>query len=93
MADKKNGRERVILVATLVVLTPILFVIIQNIRHSISILGQIRGLNREAELYQSRIEEDSLLLERIKFDEGLEEFARETYFMQRRGERVFIVED
>ncbi len=74
-------------------MTPILIVIIQNVRHSISIGAQIRELNREAELYQEAITKDSLLLEKIKFDEGLEEYARENYFMQRKGERLFIIED
>lgn len=78
---------------TALVMTPILIVIIQNVRHSISIGAQIRELNREAELYQEAITKDSLLLEKIKFDEGLEEYARENYFMQRKGERLFIIED
>lgn len=93
MKINKSPREQVILVATAVVLIPILVVIGQNVRHSISIGSQLRRLNREAELYQKSIERDSLLLEEIKYDEGLERFARETYFMQRRGERVFIIED
>ncbi|MFI3323205.1 MAG: septum formation initiator [Rikenellaceae bacterium] len=97
MAKKKKvvnlNRERIILGATIVVMLPILFVIIQNVSHSISIGAKIRELNREAKEYQASIREDSLLLERIKFDEGLEEYARETFFMQRRGERVFIVKE
>ncbi|MFR9503849.1 MAG: septum formation initiator [Rikenellaceae bacterium] len=92
MILKNTPRDRIILAATIVVMAPILFVIIQNVSHSISVSIKINELNREAKLYQSRIERDSLLLEKIKFDEGLEEFARETYFMQRRGERVFIME-
>ncbi len=95
--SKKNekgerGQRMVALVVTLVVMIPIIIVIIQNVRHSISVGFQIRDLNREARLYQKQIEEDSLLLEKIKFDEGLEEYARETFYMQRKGERVFIVE-
>ncbi|MFI3280226.1 MAG: septum formation initiator [Rikenellaceae bacterium] len=99
MAKKKVAKEenilrdRVILAATIIVMAPILFVIIQNARHSFSIQMQINALNREARDYQKQIEKDSLLLEKIKFDEGLEEYARETYFMQRKGERVFIIKD
>lgn len=90
---KFTPREQILLIATSVVMIPILIVVIQNVRHSLSIGGQIRDLNREAELYEQSIKSDSLLLEQIKFDEGLEEYARENYFMQRRGERVFIIKD
>ncbi len=99
MAKKKNSkgknlvRDRIILIVTIVIMAPICYVIIQNVRHSISIYRQICSLNREAALYQKLIEKDSLLLERIKYDEGLEEYARENYFMQRKGERLFILKD
>lgn len=99
MAKKKVAKEenilrdRVILAATIIVMAPILFVIIQNARHSFSIQMQINGLNSEARDYQKQIEKDSLLLEVIKSDEGLEEYARETFYMQRKGERVFIIKD
>ncbi|MFR9523029.1 MAG: septum formation initiator [Rikenellaceae bacterium] len=92
MFKNKTPREKIILVATAIVLAPILFVIIQNLSHSISLASKIRALDREAASYQLQIEVDSLLLEKIKFDEGLEQYARENFYMQRRGERVFIVE-
>ncbi|MFI3264563.1 MAG: septum formation initiator [Rikenellaceae bacterium] len=91
--EKKSLRDRIVLIVTIVVMAPICFVIIQNVRHSISIYRQICSLNREAEVYQKQIEKDSLLLERIKYDEGLEEYARENYYMQRKGERLFIIND
>ncbi len=93
MKWKLGNREQVVLVAMLIVMAPILFVIVKNIGHSITIFKQISVLNREAELYQSQIFRDSLLLEKIKSDEGLEEYARENFFMQRRGERVFVMEE
>ncbi len=93
MKFPQQPREQIILIVTIVVMIPIFIVIGQNVRHSISIGSQIRALNREAEIYEQSIERDSLLLERIKFDDGLEQFARETYFMQRRGERLYIFED
>ncbi len=78
--------------ATLIVATPILIVIFKNLSHSISIGSQIRAVSSESRLYQERITADSLLLESIKFDEGLERYAREKYFMQRKGEQIFILE-
>ncbi len=87
-----GAREQIILVVTVIVMAPILFVILKNVGHSITVGQQIRELNREAAAYQEQITKDSLLLERIKFDEGLEEYARENFYMQRKGERVFVVE-
>ncbi|MFI3316939.1 MAG: septum formation initiator family protein [Rikenellaceae bacterium] len=91
-AKKKATRKEVFWVLTAIVMAPILYVIVQNIGHSFSLTRQIIDLNREAAGYQKQIVGDSLLLERIKTSEGLEEYAREKYFMQRQGEMVFIVE-
>ena len=49
-------------------------------------------LEQERAIYRARIEQDSTLLEELKYDDNLEQFARERYRMQRRGEKVYIVE-
>ncbi len=54
---------------------------------------EIRQLNREKAIYEASILRDSLLIENLKNDEFLERYAREKYFMQGKGEQVFIVED
>ena len=53
---------------------------------------EIRQLNKEKAHYKSSIQRDSLILENLKNDEFLERYAREKYFMQGKGEQVFIVE-
>lgn len=53
----------------------------------------IRKLNKEKAIYEESIRRDSLLIENLKNDEFLEQYAREKYFMQAKGEQVFIVED
>jgi cell division protein FtsB len=53
---------------------------------------EISRLNKEKAMYQAAIERDSLLMENIKNDELLEQYAREKYFMQGKNEQVFIVE-
>jgi len=55
--------------------------------------AEIKELNKEKALYEASIRRDSLLIENLKNDEFLEQFAREKYFMQAKGEQVFIVED
>ncbi len=54
---------------------------------------EIRELNKEKAIYEASILRDSLLIENLKNDEFLERYAREKYFMQGKGEQVFIVED
>jgi cell division protein FtsB len=54
---------------------------------------EIRQLNKEKAIYEASIRRDSLLIENLKNDEFLERYAREKYFMQGKGEQVFIVED
>ena len=54
---------------------------------------EIRELNREKAIYEAEIRRDSILIENLKNDEFLERYAREKYFMQGKGEQVFIVED
>ena len=54
--------------------------------------AEIRQLNNEKSLYEANIKRDSTLIERLKNDDFLEQYAREKYFMQRKNEQVFIVE-
>ena len=55
--------------------------------------GSIRDLERQKEYYLARIAEDSTLLEHLKDDAFLEQFAREHYLMRRDGETLYIVEE
>lgn len=58
-----------------------------------SLKGQIRELERQKEYYLDKIEEDSTVLERLKDNDYLEQYARENYLMKREGDVVFIVTD
>lgn len=68
---------------------------------TISTLGNMyrtKALRKEVErkiaVLERQIESDSIFIERIKHDpEFMEEYARETFFMQRKGETVYILED
>lgn len=80
-----------IITATIVVVT--LFIIFRTL-YSIAIMGiEISRLNSQKELHLKSIEADSLLLERLKYDEYLEQYAREMFHMQRKQEQVFIFEE
>ena len=75
------------IVATAVIVVFTVFVVGRNALHAVKIKRQINALTRE----QSA--QDSTLLERLKYDDYLEEYARENYHMQGRNEHVYIIRE
>ena len=63
----------------------------RNLIHALKIRGQIKELEQEKALYEEKIVRDSTLIERLKEDDFLEQYAREHYHMQRKGEKVYII--
>lgn len=57
-----------------------------RVNHSASLLEEQR------DVFAARIREDSTMLEKLQYDEYLEQYARDRYHMQRVGESVFVVE-
>lgn len=79
--------------ATAIIVVLTLFVVGRNALHAVKIKGQINALLREELFYRERIAQDSALVEQLRNDDYLEEYARENYHMQRRDEHVYIVEE
>lgn len=79
--------------ATAIIVVFTLFVVGRNALHAVKIKGQINALLREELFYRERIAQDSALVEQLRYDDYLEEYARENYHMQRRDEHVYIVEE
>ncbi len=86
------GRRFWIAATTVIVVISVLLVG-RNLLHAIKIKRQISVIEREQDLYRARIEQDSTLLEQLRYDDYLEEYARENYHMQRRDEHVYVIED
>ncbi|MDE7005948.1 septum formation initiator family protein [uncultured Alistipes sp.] len=80
-------------VATTVIIAFTIFIVGRNAVHAVKIKRQINALQREKEFFQAKIEADSTLLERLRYDEYLEEYAREHFRMQRPDEHVYIIEE
>lgn len=80
-------------VATTVIIAFTIFIVGRNAVHAVKIKRQINALQREKEFYRVKIAEDSTLLERLRYDEYLEEYAREHFRMQRPDEHVYIIEE
>ena len=68
-------------------------VIVRNLIVIVRVNSRISHLEEQYDLYRSRVDQDSTLLEQLKYDEYLEQFAREKFHMQRADEHIYIVED
>lgn len=88
----KLGR-RFWIAATSVILVFTAFVVGRNALHAVKIKRQIAALTREKEQYRTKIERDSTLIEHLRYDDYLEEYARERFHMQRRDEQVYRIEE
>ena len=71
---KLDKRFWVVITCIIVVFT--IFIVGRNLLHAIEIRKDIATLEREREIYRTRIEQDSTLLEELKYDDNLEQFAR-----------------
>lgn len=85
--------KRFWIVTTAIILIFTIFVVGRNLLHAVGIRRGIGALERKRATYLQQIAEDSTLIERLRYDDYLEEYAREHYRMQRRDERVFIIRD
>ncbi len=91
-ASQRRGRQFWI-VLTVAVTGFTSYVIARNLLHIWNVSRDMAALNREAEGYRASIEADSTLLERLRYDDYLEEFAREQFNMLRPGEELYIVDE
>lgn len=67
------------------------YVVAGNLAVIIRTQRRIAALQREKSAYRKSIEADSTLIERLKYDEYLERYARERFGMQRPDEDVYIM--
>lgn len=80
-------------IATAMIFVFTVFIVGRNLVHVVQIKRQISRLTGEQERYRERIEQDSALLENLRYDDYLEEYARENFHMQRRDEYVYVLKD
>ena len=78
---------------TIVILCFTLYCIVRSAWSIIELRLEISDLEEQRDAYRAVIGQDSTMLERLKYDEYLEEFARERFYMQGKGEQVFVFEE
>lgn len=54
--------------------------------------SDIEALENEKEYYKREIEKDNKAIKKLSSEEGLEKFARESYYMKRENEEIYIIE-
>ena len=67
-------------------------VTVRNLITLVRVHSRISRLEEQHDLYRTRIDEDSTLLENLNYDEFLEQYAREKFHMQKPNEQIYIVE-
>ena len=80
------------LVLTCVVVGFTAYVVVRNLIHIHKSSRRLSALRSEAEEYRRQIDADSTLIEQLRYDDYLEAYARERFQMQRRDEKVYIME-
>ncbi|MFR9650903.1 MAG: septum formation initiator [Rikenellaceae bacterium] len=78
-------------ILTLVISLVMIVTIGRNAWHGVVISTQIAELEHERNIYLEEIRRDSTLIERLKDDDELARYARERYYMRRKGEDLFIL--
>lgn len=79
------------------ILTVIVFIVLvtfldkNNLIDNWQMRGKIDKLGSQKNYYLEKIKEDSTMLENFKNDFYLEKFARESYYMKRKGETIYLV--
>ena len=79
------------LLAVIIIYTA--FLIVRNLFTVIQVKHRIGLLEDQHEEFQASITEDSTMLEHLKYNEYLEQYARERFHMQRSDEYIYIIEE
>ncbi|MFD1163774.1 MULTISPECIES: FtsB family cell division protein [Hwangdonia] len=54
--------------------------------------SDIEALENEKKYYKREIEKDKKAIKKLSTEEGMEKFARESYYMKKDDEEIFIIE-
>ena len=65
----------------------------RNLFTMIKVRHRTSRLEEQRDHYRARIQEDSVMLAQLNYDEFLEKYARERFHMQRPNEFIYIIEE
>ena len=94
MGAMGNGKltKKIWQISMAVVIIYTAFLTLRNLYTVVTVKHRMSGLKDLREQFQARITEDSTMLERLNYDEYLEQYARERFHMQRPNEYIYIME-
>ncbi len=81
------------MVVTAVFVLFITFVAPDNLIRSARISRSIGQMENERQYYHEKAKEDSTFLENLKDDRFLEKYAREVFYMKRKGEEIYLIDN
>ena len=81
------------IVTTAIILVFTVFVIGRHVVHAVKIKRQINALTAKRRATSRRSPGTAPCSTQLRYDDYLEEYAREHYHMQRRDERVYLIEE
>lgn len=88
-----NISKKIWLCVTAVIFIYTAVMTVRNLITTIKTRHRIARLEEQRDHYRARIAEDSTMLERLNYDEFLEQYARERFHMQCPNEFIYIMED
>ncbi len=72
----------------------VVFLDFHNFKNQVKYQLKIKDLKEQKSYYLGKIKEDSIRLHELNTnDENLEKYAREKYYMKKKGEEIFLVEN
>lgn len=86
------SKYKIGIVITAAFLLFVIFLAPGNLLDSARLSRSIKKMQREQQVYRERAREDSTFLENLKNDEFLEKYAREKFYMKRKGEEIYLIE-
>lgn len=89
----KNWKYKAATVITLLFVLFVAFASPNSLWKTFRLQRDIKRIKKEQVEVRSRIVADSTFIESLKDDEFLEKFAREHYYMKRKGEEIYVVEE
>lgn len=90
--QKKSFKIAKYIVVVLLFIVWVGFLDVHNFSDQIKYRMKIREMKDEKAYYLDKIQEDSTRLHELNTsDENLEKYAREKYYMKKKGEEIFLV--
>ena len=85
--------KRFWVIAVLIAVIVMIFLSGSYIVECFRLRREISALENQVEMYRTKIAEDSIMLDNLRYDDYIEAYAREHYNLQKKSETVYIIKD